>query len=270
VSVPVELPRVFADPAQLESALVNLAVNARDAMVRGGRLEMSARIADSGPADAPEADGFVEIAVADEGAGMSPEVASHAIEPFFTTKPPGKGTGLGLSQVYGFVRQSGGDLRIESEPGRGTTVTLRLPIARGEHAPAPAGPELATEVGDETILVVEDAAAVRRYVVRTLERLGYRVLQARDGPSALAVVGGDESIDLLLTDIVMPGGMLGLALAEEARKRRPGLPVLLMTGHADELAMRRDPSGPPVLAKPFGRQQLAEAVRRALGDAGPP
>ena len=122
-----------------------------------------------------------------------------------------------------------------------------------------------TQVGDETILVVEDAPAVRRYVVRSLLKLGYRVLEARDGPSALLALDGSERIDLLLTDIVMPGGLLGLELAAEARKRRPDLAVLLMTGHADELTVRRTPDGPPILAKPFGRKRLAEAVRTVLG-----
>ena len=248
------LPPVFADAVQLESALVNLAVNSRDAMPRGGRLEISAH----------RVGAHVEIAVADEGSGMSPEVASHAIDPFFTTKAPGKGTGLGLSQVYGFARQSGGDLVIESEIGRGTTIRLRLPVASGDAVAHPSADLRATQVGDETILVVEDAAAVRRYVVRTLERLGYRVLQAVDGPSALLLVDGAEPIDLLLTDVAMPGGLLGVELAAEACKRRPGLRVLLMTGHADALAGR--PSASPVLAKPFGRNQLAAAVRRVLGE----
>ena len=170
--------------------------------------------------------------------------------------------------MYGFARQSGGDLHIESEVGRGTTIRLRLPVAPGSagapSARAPAGGPT-TQVGDETILVVEDAPAVRRYVVRTLEKLGYRVLEARDGPAALLALDAHEAIDLLLTDIVMPGGLLGLELAAEAKKRRPGLPVLLMTGHADELAVRRAADGPPILAKPFGRERLAEAVRSALG-----
>ena len=273
VRVPAGLPPVFADRAQLESALVNLAVNARDAMARGGNLTISAALAESTPGDAGsgwslDAGTYVEIAVADEGAGMPPDVVGHAIDPFFTTKPPGKGTGLGLSHVYGFARQSGGDLRIESEVGRGTTIRLRLPVAPSSAGAPSARPPVGgptTQVGDETILVVEDAPAVRRYVVRTLEKLGYRVLEARDGPAALLVLDGHESIDLLLTDIVMPGGLLGLELADEAKKRRPGLPVLLMTGHADELAVRRAADGPPILAKPFGRKRLAEAVRSALG-----
>jgi len=263
------LPPVFADAAQLESALVNLAVNARDAMPRGGRLEISARRVEivSGGAGSDwdlEPGPYVEIAVTDEGTGMSADVVQKAIDPFFTTKPRGKGTGLGLSQVYGFVRQSGGDLRIESELARGSTIRLRLPVASGsvEARPAPAAP--ATQTGDETILVVEDSAPVRRYVVRTLSALGYRVLEAADGPSALQVVDGAEAIDLLLTDVMMPGGLLGLELVAEARKRRPGLRVLCMTGHADELGGRGDAPGPPVLAKPFGRDALAQAVRRAL------
>ena len=268
-----DLPPVFADAAQLESALVNLAVNARDAMPRGGRLQISARVAQSGSEDAAAGwtldDGaYVEIAVTDEGTGMAPEVRGKAIEPFFTTKDRGKGTGLGLSQVYGFVRQSGGDLVLESEPGRGTTVRLRLPIATRPASVRSAPPVPETQPGDETILVVEDAAPVRRYVVRTLRALGYRVLEAADGPSALAVLDGPEPIDLLLTDIMMPGGLLGLELADEARERRPGLRLLCMTGHADELAERRDTPGPPVLAKPFGRDALAQAVRLALGNAG--
>jgi PAS domain S-box-containing protein len=271
VRVAPDLAPVLADRAQLESALVNLAVNARDAMVRGGHLTISAAPAvsthhDAGAGWSLDSGAYVEIAVADEGTGMSPDVAKHAIDPFFTTKPPGKGTGLGLSHVYGFARQSGGDLRIESEVGRGTTIRLRLPVAsRAPGAARPSAGAPATQVGDETILVVEDAPAVRRYVVRTLEKLGYRVLEAHDGPSALLALDGHEPIDLLLTDIVMPGGLLGLELAGEARKRRPGLQVLLMTGHADELAVRRTAEGPPVLAKPFGRKRLAEAVRSALG-----
>ncbi|HVP31869.1 MAG TPA: PAS-domain containing protein [Myxococcota bacterium] len=266
------LPLLFADAAQLESALVNLAVNARDAMPRGGRLEIAARSVEASRDDAAAgwslgAGAYVEIAVTDEGIGMAAEVLRHAIDPFFTTKARGKGTGLGLSQVYGFARQSGGDLLIESEPGRGTTVRIRLPVAKQPAIPRPAPSLPATRVGDETILVVEDAAPLRRYVARALRALGYKVLEAANGPSALLVIDSPEPVDLLLTDIVMPGGLLGLELAAEARKRRPGLRILCMTGHADELADGRDASSPPLLAKPFGRDALANAVRRALGEA---
>ena len=219
------------DPAQLENALLNLAINARDAMEEQGRLTIEAGNATLDDEQASRhgevAPGqYVTVAVTDTGAGMTPEVMEQAFEPFFSTKPEGKGTGLGLSMVYGFVKQSGGHVRITSAPGRGTTVRLFLPRTVEAEEPAPAVEPGPVRGGTETILVAEDNEGVRDTVVAMLVELGYRVLKVRDAASALNLLDSGVRIDLLFTDVVMPGPMRGPELARRARERIPGLAVL--------------------------------------------
>ncbi|HUN46077.1 MAG TPA: ATP-binding protein [Stellaceae bacterium] len=262
------------DANQLESALVNLAVNARDAMPRGGKLtiETSNAYIDE-PYAAANADAkpgqYVLLAVSDTGVGMTKEVIAHAFEPFFTTKETGHGTGLGLSQVYGFIKQSGGHVKIYSEVGEGSTVKLYLPRLVGEDAevepPAPARPAPAAG-RRETILVVEDDEDVRAYSVDTLRELGYRVEQAADARVALQLLERDPEIRLLFTDVGLPGGINGRQLVDEARRRRPDLKVLFTTGYARNAIVhqgRLDP-GVELLVKPFSFAGLAGKVRQIL------
>ncbi len=214
-----DLWAVEVDPNELEAALVNLAVNARDAMPDGGGLTIETANTHLDEAYAAHhtevAPGqYVMIAVSDTGVGMDPETLDKVFEPFFTTKPVGKGTGLGLSQVYGFVKQSGGHVKIYSEPGRGTTVRLHLPRYLGEEdAPSDEDEPLAPEGESETILIVEDDEDVRSYSVESLRELGYRVLEAHDGPAALRILERDQAIDLLFTDVVLPNGLTGAQIA---------------------------------------------------------
>ena len=272
---------VEADPNELEAALLNLAVNARDAMPDGGRLLIdvrnvvlpSARPLEDAMPDAAPAGEYVAVAVIDSGAGMSAETIAQAFEPFFTTKPVGQGTGLGLSQVYGFVRQSGGYVKIVSVPGAGARITLLLP--RLLTAPAEAAvavePPLPPSGNQETVLVLEDDDDVRRYSVATLNDLGYRVLEAADGLSALAVLGGSGTIDLLFTDVVLPGGLTGAQVAVQAQEMRPGLRVLYTTGYARNAIMQGSRLDPSVrlLQKPFTVTELAAKLRDVLGGAAP-
>ena len=263
------------DPAQFGSALLNLAVNARDAMPSGGQLvirtgnvHLDARMA-SQHADARPGD-YVMVEVADTGSGMSPEVLERATEPFFTTKEQGKGTGLGLSQVYGFMRQSDGFLSLASVVGEGTSVRLCFPqVAATAPRVAPAA-ELSGGTG--TVLVVEDDADVRDLVIAQLEDLGYAVIASSSGPEALTVLDSDdgEGIDLLLTDMVMPGGMTGLELAEAVRTQHPKVRILLTSGYmVGEGKVPHDRSGGeivlPILSKPYNQSDLARAIARALG-----
>ncbi len=262
---------IEVDAAELESALVNLAVNARDAMPNGGKLTIEA--ANSYLDDAycqthteVQPGQYVQISVTDTGAGMTPEVVQRAFEPFYTTKPAGQGTGLGLSQVYGFVKQSGGHVKIYSEPGEGTTVRIYLRRFHGAPA-APARTKAEPRRGNagECILVVEDDADVRAYVVDTLGTLGYDVLEAKDGDDALRLMTQYSGIHLLLTDVVMPG-MNGRALAEQARQRHPALKVLFMTGYSRNAIVhqgRLDP-GVELVQKPLTSDVLASTVRRVL------
>jgi signal transduction histidine kinase/CheY-like chemotaxis protein len=265
--------RVSADENQLESALLNLAVNARDAMPSGGRLTVETRNVTLDEAYAGSQDGvqpgdYVQIAVTDTGTGMTKDVVERAFDPFFTTKGIGQGTGLGLSQVYGFVRQSGGHVRIYSEPGHGTTVKLYLPrqpamLARESTAmpaPVPRG------VSTETILVVEDEPDVRVFARDTLRGLGYGVREAGDGKAALDIIEHEPDVRLVLTDIGLPGGLDGRALADEVRRRRPELKVLFTTGYAHDATMRNVRPGTAVelLSKPFNAAELARMVRTAL------
>ncbi len=264
---------VVVDRAQLESALLNLAINARDAMPQGGLLSIECSNVEIDSAHAavePElAPGdYVMIAVSDSGSGMTEVVKRHALEPFFTTKEPGRGTGLGLSTVYGFIKQSGGHVKLYSEVGQGTSVKLYLPrAAESRDGDAPARrPEVPPTGGRETILVVEDNGEVRDYVAAQLRSLGYHVLEAANGPAALALLERAPEVELLFTDVVMPGGMNGRELADEACLRRPDLKVLFTTGYTESAIVhqgRLDP-GVELLGKPYSRHDLARKVRAVL------
>lgn len=260
---------VQADVQQLQSALLNLTINACDAMPGGGGIRIAARREEIRAGSGLDMTGgpCVTLSITDTGEGMSADVLARAIEPFFTTKGPGKGSGLGLSMVYGFVRQSGGDLRVESEPGSGTTVTLYFPEATEaqEHddAAQAAAPQAAAA---ETILVVEDEARLRRYAARTLSAAGYRVLEAVGAATARELLMRHANIALLFTDIVMPGGTSGLELADWAGRHYPRIGVLLTTGYSDQAARAAD-GGYPILAKPYGETELLAAVRKAVIDS---
>jgi signal transduction histidine kinase len=259
---------IHVDAAQLEAAILNLAVNARDAMPAGGRFTVRVETLEIGGingiphAEAPPGR-YCRITVKDTGVGMMPEVAERAFEPFFTTKEVGKGTGLGLAQVYGFVKQSRGYVSVETAPGRGTTIALILPRAAVTAQADGRTTRRATPMsGTETVLIVEDDEHVRDVVVTMIEDLGYRVVVATDGREGLERLRSDEAIKLLFSDVVMPGGISGVELAEAARDLRPGLAVLLTSGFprgsgAAELAF-------PVLRKPYRRVELAESLRKAL------
>ncbi|WP_129793174.1 PAS domain S-box protein [Sphingosinicella sp. CPCC 101087] len=273
-SLAVGLPRIEVDPHQLESAILNLAVNARDAMPDGGRLLIetgAAQLREDEPwATDPIAPGqYVAISVSDTGTGMNEDTRQRAFEPFFTTKDVGKGTGLGLSMVYGFVRQSGGHLRIESEEGRGTRIHVYLPRLAATEFQEESVELVATPLGagEETVLVCEDDDDVRAYTVELLGELGYRVLEAHDGDSAMRMIEDtDLRIDMLFTDVVLPGGTSGAILAEQARQARPGLRILFTTGYARDAIVhdgRLDP-GIDLVAKPFTHAELAMRVREVL------
>ena len=262
------------DASQFEAAVLNLVVNARDAMPLGGRLEITTSNVVICAAEArrsPDltAGAYVLVRVTDTGTGMDPDVAAHVFEPFFTTKEVGKGTGLGLSQVYGFIKQSGGHVVIDSCPGVGTTFRLYLP--RCERLPQAGDVQDRTSdvtpTGHETVLVVEDNAEVLELAVATISDLGYRVLTAADGPSALDIVQGDEPIDLLFSDIVMPGGMNGFELINRARVIRQGLKTLVTSGYANVHRPGADRPDVPLLLKPYRRGDLAQSIRMALDRA---
>jgi PAS domain S-box-containing protein len=259
-----DLWHVLADPAQVESSLINLAVNARDAMAEGGTLTVEARNvgSDERDADLPEGE-FVLLSVMDTGAGMTPEVLERALEPFFTTKRIGHGTGLGLSMVYGFVKQSGGHVKIVSTPGRGTSVKIYLP--RTDTVPLAStanGEDLSLSGRDRTILLVEDDAGVRAVTAAMLKELQFNVIEADNGIRALDIVDRESDIDLLFTDIVMPGGMNGFELGRLARERRPHLPVLYATGYSASYAAPE--KGADMLAKPYREADLRSKIRGLL------
>jgi CheY-like chemotaxis protein len=246
-------------------------------MPSGGTLTLSANIVH--PTGATVLSGgeltaraYVRIAIRDSGVGMSREVAERALEPFFTTKAVGHGTGLGLSMVYGFVRQSGGALDLRSAPGQGTTITLYFPAAAARlEAPAAGATAMAPvrPPHEEVVLVVEDDPAVRRLCVRSVEALGFRTLEAEHGPAALAVLHAGARVDVVLSDIVMPGGMTGTELAAAIQRTRPEIPVVFMSGyHADMLSGEPRTGGAPLLTKPFSLGELAEVLSRTLA-AGP-
>jgi signal transduction histidine kinase len=263
------------DASQFEAAILNLVVNARDAMPLGGQVEIATGNVVIDAAEArrsPDltAGAYVMVRVTDTGIGMEPAVAAHAFEPFFTTKEVGKGTGLGLSQVYGFVKQSGGHVVIDSTPGIGTTFRLYLPrcdaVRRASDGDARV-PSLTPPTGHETVLVVEDNAEVLELAVTTISDLGYRVLTAPDGPSALGIVQGCEPIDLLFSDVVMPGGMNGFDLVNKARAIRIGLKALVTSGYANVHRPGTDRPDVPLLLKPYRRGDLAQCIRMALDRA---
>jgi len=258
---------VFADPGQLEAALVNLALNSRDAMPRGGRLTITANEQYVPPGegrDALAAGDYVVFTVRDTGLGMPPEILARAFEPFFTTKEHGKGSGLGLSMVYGFVTQSGGQLSVESQLGYGTTITLHLPVAQrasGEGEPI----AQTSSRGTETVLVVEDEDDVREIAVAFLRSLGYHVVATPNALAALDLLRENGDIALLFSDVVLGTGMNGFELADAARGLRPGLPVLLTSGYEHAHGTdRTDASRYTVLQKPYRREELGTSVRRLL------
>lgn len=266
------------DPSQLENALLNLCINSRDAMAPDGGVltirtynasldAVEARARDLSPGD------YVKLSVTDTGSGMTPEVMAKAFDPFFTTKPIGQGTGLGLSMIHGFMRQSGGQIRIETEPGEGATITLALPRWLGTldavEAPEPeAAPD---DLGQgETVLVIDDEETVRMLVVEVLEEAGYVALQAADGPSGLAILNSDARIDLLVSDVGLPGGMNGRQVADAARTTRPDLKVLFITGYAENAVVESDSldTGMAVMTKPFQISALGARIREMIEGQG--
>ncbi len=265
-----DLWNAFVDPAQVENALLNLAINARDAMDGVGTLTIALENVELTVADTEVEDvhpgEYVLICVSDTGGGMPAEVLEQAFEPFFTTKGEGKGSGLGLSMVYGFVKQSGGHITIESEPGSGTTVRLYLPRISQDEEDEPAA-QLAPAIGgSETILVVEDDEAVRSTVTEILQELGYHVVAAQDATSAMQILELGTEIDLLFTDVVMPGPVRSPDLARAVRLRAPQTAVLFTSGYTDGSIVhggRLDP-GVDLLPKPYSRETLAKRIREAL------
>jgi signal transduction histidine kinase len=260
------------DPSQLSTAILNLALNARDAMANGGKLTLETKnvVLDENYAimnSDVKPGNYVMIAVSDTGKGIPSSLLDKVFEPFFTTKDVGKGSGLGLSMVYGFVKQSNGHIKIYSEEGHGTTVKLYLPQAAGAaDAPATETGVFGDEHGDESILIVEDDALVREYVVTQISRFGYHPLAASNAAEGLAILNGDERIDLLFTDVIIPGGMNGRQLATEALKRRPGLKVLYTSGYTENAIVHhgRLDAGVLLLAKPYLSSDLARMIRTAL------
>jgi len=276
VKADAQLWGTLVDPSQLESAVLNLCINARDAMPDGGRLSIATR---NRELDKVEADAlglppgaYVTLSVADTGVGMSPQVMAKAFDPFFTTKPIGQGTGLGLSMIYGFARQSGGLAQIDSTLGVGTTVCLLLPrqampaAAARTDDPASIAPQAAP---GERLLVVDDDASVRSIACELLKESGYMVLEAQDGLAALDILQSDIPLDLLVTDVGLPGGMNGRQLANAARAVRPGLKVLFITGYAEQAVMGNVQldAGMQILTKPFALDVLAKRVKQLTGSA---
>jgi CheY-like chemotaxis protein len=266
---------IWVDPLQLENAILNLAVNARDAMNGAGRLEITVDnvTLEDGQVGEAKAGDHVRIAVTDTGCGMTPQVLERVFEPFFTTKEVGKGTGLGMSQIFGFVRQSGGDIAIRSAPGEGTTVSLYLPrgaksapsdiiqVAPPQLRQVPSEPDPAALTG-EPVLVVEDDPRVRIATTSAIAELGYRPLACASGEEALALLEGHDDVHLMITDVVMPG-MTGPELGAQVRKRFPHIRVLYVTGYAGEAGEGGELEGEAVLRKPF----TVAALERAVGDA---
>jgi CheY-like chemotaxis protein len=265
---------IRVDAAQLESAILNLVVNSRDAMPEGGIISIASKnvhrgteaVAGTGLSPGP----YVQISVTDEGAGIDQNTLDHVFEPFFTTKDVGKGSGLGLAQVYGFIRSAGGHVAIQSEKGRGTTVQIVLPRSderlSDQHSPSSGQLPLRRAAAGETVLLVEDDEQVLNMAIESLEELQYRVVVARDARQALDHLHGSERIDIMFSDVVMPGGMNGAQLAVEARTLRPELKVLLTSGYVgDAGSVQLDQKNLPVLSKPYRRDELAEKLRLVLG-----
>ncbi|MBL0277187.1 MAG: response regulator [Anaeromyxobacter sp.] len=271
---------VLADPGQLEQVLVNLAVNARDAMPSGGTLRLETAPVKleqdlGGVRPGVAAGDWVRLTVSDTGTGLSAEAAAHLFEPFFTTKAKGKGTGLGLATCYGIVRQMGGHIWLRSQPGRGTTVEIHLPRAEGaltRPGQPGAGPQAPPPGGGERVLLVEDEPQVRALAARALAERGYQVLTAGDGEEALRVLeAAGGAVDLLLTDVIMPR-MGGVELAARLADRTPGQAILFMSGYVDRAALAQGdlPEGAPILLKPFTPAALAGRVRQVLDRTAPP
>ena len=283
IKLATELWLTLCDPNQLENALLNLVINARDAMPDGGRLliETANDAADLPALVWPPGEGMplanhpahqhIALVVTDTGGGMAPDVVARAFDPFFTTKPLGEGTGLGLSMVYGFVKQSGGHVLLRSDIGKGTTVTVYLPRQLGaedSEEQLPVVPILPPVEKSITVLVVEDEPAVRMVIAEMLSDRGYTVLEAYNGRSGLNTLQSSARIDLLLTDVGLPGGMNGRQLAEAARKLRPGLKMLFLTGYAESAAFgsRKMEHGMEVMTKPFELDVLAARVQEIISD----
>ncbi|MBX3480013.1 MAG: response regulator [Caulobacter sp.] len=266
-----DVKSVVADANQLESAILNLAINARDAMPDGGRLTVETSVvafdADEAAADFGVKPGrYVLIAVSDTGVGMAPELLEKVFEPFFTTKPIGEGTGLGLSMVYGFARQSGGVVRIESRPGAGTVVNLYLPATDDDEGEArPADAKARRAGAGQTVLVVEDDASVRMLVREVLADLAYTVIEAGDADAAIPVLASDQPVQLMVSDVGLPG-MDGRRLAELARTHRPSLPILFVTGYAENATVRADFLGDnmSMITKPFSLEVLAAKINEMI------
>ena len=263
-----------ADPGQFQSAIVNMAVNARDAMPQGGKLVVETRNIEL---DADHADyqselqpgHYVQLSISDTGSGMEPEIRDRVFEPFFTTKEKGRGTGLGLAMVYGFVKQSGGHVTIYSEPGLGTTINLYFPRSDASSEQASVVKQAASSVPvRETVLVVEDDSRVRQLTIKRLKLIGYQVLEASDGPTALDILKRGDAVDLVFTDLIMPGGLSGREVAIRARELRPGVKVLLTSGYAEELVHGDDLQREQlkVLRKPYQQADLIAALREVLGN----
>jgi CheY-like chemotaxis protein len=264
---------VRADPSEIENAMLNLAINARDAMPSGGKLVIETKNVILDDSDVATEVGvqrgdYVRLSVSDTGTGMTREVLARVFEPFFTTKEPGKGTGLGLSVIYGFVKQSGGHVTAYSEIGKGTTINLYLPrvaTASEHHAVSKKATLAAPEVG-ATILLVEDNAEVRTVTARRLRNLGYSVVEAGSATQAIEVLGSEREIDLVFSDVVMPGGMSGFELAQWMRAGAPNVPILLTSGFAEDVARAGEASSSDleVLRKPYSGTELARALRKAI------
>ena len=264
---------VNTDASQLENALLNLVINARDAMPDGGELVIETANSyldgtDITTLEPVKAGDYVMLGVSDNGSGMAPKILAKAFDPFFTTKPIGQGTGLGLSMIYGFAQQSGGHVTIQSEPGQGTCVRLYLPRLHGTALESNLPQHLSEAplaLAGEAVVVVEDDPAVRMLVVNVLAELGYTAHQAADSRTALPLLESDLRVDLLVTDVGLPG-MNGRQLAEIARQHRPGLRVLFMTGYAEKAAERQGflEDGMDMVAKPFSVELLATKIRSMI------
>jgi CheY-like chemotaxis protein len=261
---------VMADPTQLEVAVLNLAINARDAMPDGGTLTFTSRpVRIAGDHEVEDGD-YIELCISDTGVGMPPEVAERAFEPFFTTNEVGKGTGLGLSMVYGMARQSGGGARIESTPGKGTAVKLLFRKAEDAVLETVAGAEepvgAVVPLAPLSVLVIDDDPDVRSFIVNSLEDQGYRVREASDGRAGLAAIER-EPPDLVVLDFIMPG-LSGADVALKIREKRPEQPILFVSGYSETDAVKRTAPDAPLLAKPFRAEALHKAVRKALVPGG--
>jgi CheY-like chemotaxis protein len=268
-----ELP-AFADPAQTEAAILNLCLNARDAMPDGGKLTISTAVVylsedQARPHGEALPGDYVQIRVSDTGSGINPDLRDRIFEPFFTTKETGRGTGLGLSMVYGFVQQSRGWLDLNSEPGKGTSFSLFLPVADADTIALPDDDGRMVERGSENVLIVEDNEMVREHARSLFESLGYHVTVASTGAEAMTILEGQaEDIDLLFTDIVMPGNMNGRQLGERAVARWPSLRVLYTSGYSED-ALSKDGrllEDVTLLSKPYSKQELSEKARKVLDE----